>query len=492
MNRYSYKRRSLALLLGLALATGTVQAQATINVQPGFGTLNAALASASANATLVLQRGGLYILDGTFENSIPITLMASAGGTQALPLIIMGVASGGVTPEQVFRPRANLTIRNLRIHGEDELSGLILRIIRISNNNVRVIVENSELNNASQAAFRFDGANAKVYVRNSIISNIGRPSSIDNGRAFDDRGVDVDTILSNNNTYYNITSRVLRDGGGNLNYGEFNHDTFFNIGLHAVSFGSVGAVRTAIFKNNLVINTGAFGKNIPAADNELIELGTATMTTPQATHVEIRNNAFYMDPALTAVQGTPVPIFDARAQAAADANSNVVLTSPVPFFKVPAPPVQVAQAYRQQGGSNCVGNCGTMDVSGEPYNFGYSSSSSVYTAGQGGTQLGSRAWFGIFTTGVDRNDVTGAMALTVAPNPFGTAATVRYRMAEAGAVRLEVFDVLGRHVQERDFGVLAAGDHSLPLDGTGLGAGVYVVRVTAGDAVGTFRVSRTD
>ncbi|HYE59301.1 MAG TPA: T9SS type A sorting domain-containing protein, partial [Rhodothermales bacterium] len=70
--------------------------------------------------------------------------------------------------------------------------------------------------------------------------------------------------------------------------------------------------------------------------------------------------------------------------------------------------------------------------------------------------------------------------------------TVRFRMAETGAVRLEVFDVLGRRVQERDFGVVAAGDHSLPLDGTGLGAGVYVVRVTAGDTVGTFRVSRTD
>lgn len=72
----------------------------------------------------------------------------------------------------------------------------------------------------------------------------------------------------------------------------------------------------------------------------------------------------------------------------------------------------------------------------------------------------------------------GGLTAVVSPNPavFGT--TVRIRASEAQAVRVEVFDALGRRVAVLFDGDVAAGsDRTVPLPGGALPPGVYVVRV---------------
>jgi hypothetical protein len=66
------------------------------------------------------------------------------------------------------------------------------------------------------------------------------------------------------------------------------------------------------------------------------------------------------------------------------------------------------------------------------------------------------------------------------PNPFATTATIRYRLPEATEVRVSVHDVLGRQVATLVDGPQGAGSHEVVLSGSGLAAGVYFVRVTAG------------
>ncbi len=74
-----------------------------------------------------------------------------------------------------------------------------------------------------------------------------------------------------------------------------------------------------------------------------------------------------------------------------------------------------------------------------------------------------------------------AFALTgAAPNPVRASATVRFETPEAAAVRVAVFDVLGREVAVLADGERPAGRHALRLDAARLSAGVYVVRMTAG------------
>ncbi len=77
----------------------------------------------------------------------------------------------------------------------------------------------------------------------------------------------------------------------------------------------------------------------------------------------------------------------------------------------------------------------------------------------------------------------------VYPNPVRGAATVRFATAEAGDVRVAVYDVLGREVALLAEGEREAGTHTARFDGTGLPSGVYLVRVEAGASVEAQRVT---
>lgn len=71
------------------------------------------------------------------------------------------------------------------------------------------------------------------------------------------------------------------------------------------------------------------------------------------------------------------------------------------------------------------------------------------------------------------------------PNPFNPTTTIPFSLAEAGAVRLEVFDVMGRHVATLLDEVRPAGDHSVRWAADGLPSGTYLCRLTAGSQIRT-------
>ena len=66
------------------------------------------------------------------------------------------------------------------------------------------------------------------------------------------------------------------------------------------------------------------------------------------------------------------------------------------------------------------------------------------------------------------------------PNPFNPATTIRFAVPRAGLVRLAVYDVLGRRVDELVDGILDAGWHAVRWDAAGLPSGVYLYRLEAG------------
>lgn len=88
---------------------------------------------------------------------------------------------------------------------------------------------------------------------------------------------------------------------------------------------------------------------------------------------------------------------------------------------------------------------------------------------------------------------TGAEALGLRiTSPVRGRATVSFTLAEAGPVRLSVYDALGREVAVAAEGVRAEGAQSVRLDARSLAPGVYVVRLVAGRvaATRTFTVVR--
>ncbi len=72
------------------------------------------------------------------------------------------------------------------------------------------------------------------------------------------------------------------------------------------------------------------------------------------------------------------------------------------------------------------------------------------------------------------------------PNPFNPVTNISYRLSEAGAVRLEVFDITGRRMATLVDESQLPGSYSVIWDGQQAASGVYIYRITAGNQV-TYR-----
>ncbi len=87
-----------------------------------------------------------------------------------------------------------------------------------------------------------------------------------------------------------------------------------------------------------------------------------------------------------------------------------------------------------------------------------------------------------------------AQIASVAPNPFNPATTIRFRLARAGHAELAVFDARGRLVDGLVDAQTEAGEHAVTWRGCddagrAVGAGVYLVRLSAGDDRCTRRIT---
>ncbi|MEM1041615.1 MAG: 5'-nucleotidase C-terminal domain-containing protein [Bacteroidota bacterium] len=82
-----------------------------------------------------------------------------------------------------------------------------------------------------------------------------------------------------------------------------------------------------------------------------------------------------------------------------------------------------------------------------------------------------------------------AFALTgTYPNPTSSRATVGFDVPQAEAVRVAVYDVLGRQVAVLVDETVEAGRHTAALDASALAGGVYIVRLEAGAFVASGRL----
>jgi hypothetical protein len=79
-------------------------------------------------------------------------------------------------------------------------------------------------------------------------------------------------------------------------------------------------------------------------------------------------------------------------------------------------------------------------------------------------------------------------AVTVSPNPFSGAATIRFALAEPAEVSLAVYDALGRQVARLVDGRLDAGAHAATFGGGALPAGLYLYRLQVGREVAKGRL----
>jgi len=487
----------------LFIVMDTANAQRFVQVPQGFGTLNEAIDGDTTatgertdpNTVYVLQRGGFYILNGTISNRGFHLQIVAEDGDGPRPILQPGVPDGG-SSSAPFRVRGDITLRGLYVTNRDELDGLLTRMLRVSADSVRIVIDDCHLDEDGQAAFRLDNPYNRIFITNSIMSNIGLPISPDNGRGIDDRGNSIDTLVMENNTFYNLTSRVLRKTAGTLNYARINHNTFMNIGQYIFTFDEV---INGSFTNNLVVN-GAFsgretnpegftanfhGIQIRPLGQDLIDAGHTQV-------VNIRNNNFYLDPEIIDVYPDTIevtPIFDDVAQSFIDGagTGNTIIEEAIVFEN--GPPSELIMVDKWWSDRP---NAPGWDNTGAPYDFAYPTTTTSYTASTAGQPLGALNWFDMAVTVDDEPypQVPNEYRLySNYPNPFNPTTNIEFSIPEQVQVTLEIYNVLGQRVATLIAGEMyGPGRHKAVWNGRSqngmlVSSGVYIYRIQAGDFV---------
>lgn len=492
-----YLSKLLLTATVILFASNIAIAQRTVNVEPGLGTLNQAINSDTTasgervdpNTVYVLERGGYYALEGSIQNrGYHLSIVAEEGDGER-PLLVPAAGDGGVS-SRPFRARGDLTLKGLYVTGEDNTGTLNedLRIIRVSENDVRIVIEDCHLDKDGQSGFRIDNSGNRIFITNSIISNIGTTASPDNGRVIDDRGSQIDTLVMENNTFYNITSNVLIDFGGEINYAKINQNTAVNIGKNgAYEFGQVVEL---IFTNNLIIDGAFFGK--PEAANATDPLFVVRVDSLSPTQVDslgeasitINNNNIYRSASINdAYPDTVVaaPFYNPTAEAyiAEAGTENTNISEAVTFTNGPAAPVDVVTSFYETPDASQP----DMPTDGEPFDFEYASSFASYTAGDNGQQLGARTWFGVIVSNERERDSSHPDGFTLNgnyPNPFNPSTNISFNLPEAATVSIDVFSVIGQKVLSIPAQKMSAGaNQNISIDAANLTSGMYIYRVTA-------------
>jgi len=316
-----------------------------------------------------------------------------------------------------------------------------------------------------------------------------------NGRGIDDRGNDIDTIVMENCTFFNLTSRVIRDDGGDINYARINNNTIVNIAQMGITFGRID---TLIMTNNIAVNA-AF---LPKDDDDDWFVFSADSVGGVAPYVVMTNNTAYLDTANIlaylndTITVTPImnPTLVAALVAAGNEddneNWNIEFTDGPPFndsiviynydpawMDGDAPDWVVPDL--PAGGNGLY----HMDVY---YDFGYAHTEAVFGATDG-LQVGDRNWDATWTTGI-RPVMQEGVSLSLYPMPVRNNATISFELKADALVQMEVYSLTGQRVAEVINTQYPAGTHQFNWETSSLGTGMYLLRMKAGNATSTVKM----
>ncbi len=237
---------------------GFAQAERVVPIISGDGVIEQTIdgdvagRAANPNTWYQLERNGYYTIKVPIANSGYHLKIRAASGAGKRPIVrpFAGTA-------RCFTPAGDLTLEGLYINAVDAGGTLKQNSIRTGGANIRITITECQLDRDLQSVLRVESSGTKWFVRRSVISNLGLMAD-NNGRAWDDRGQNVDSVVFEDNIIYNLTGRMTRDGGGLLNYFRFNHNTCVNVFSQPLAMGEV---KEAHVSNNLFVNAGFQGND---------------------------------------------------------------------------------------------------------------------------------------------------------------------------------------------------------------------------------------
>ncbi|MBX2821666.1 MAG: T9SS type A sorting domain-containing protein [Rhodothermaceae bacterium] len=536
----------LVMTVGLFMSLDSY-AQREVVVEQGFGTLNMAIegdtmadgSRVDPETVYILNRGERYLVNGRVTHSGYHLRVRASEGDGPLPIIQQGVRQDGTSDNHSFELNGDFTFENLWLLNHDDGGSKKSRGLIVNEPGITGVLDGCVYEVGTWLGIRINVDDVTMIVKNSVIRNLVRVDDPGNGKFIDPRSNDPALLYFENNTFYNMTSEIVRESGGFYPEFFFNHNTVYNVAALSRNDARVhkSRVMKGTFTNNLFINMAALGDITTDFDffgGEVVDPPDVGALFPLDSlnaedlgfmesdrDVQITNNNFFWDQELVdfyaardTVQLLSIlsPLAEAQVTEGLVTYENNYESDP----GLTAPPeVANAIAYATQWYDNmCVDltltpECDFSTNPGEwdpfvsvaaapwplPEDFTYDVTSESYTGATGGFPLGDLNWFpdkkaeweaagggeGVLVS----NDEFDALPETFTlhgnfPNPFNPTTNIMLDLAAPAVVSVEVYDLLGRNVMTISGQQMQVGaNQTINIDASDIASGIYIYQVNA-------------
>jgi hypothetical protein len=332
--KFNYRFILLAMFAVTMLFSVTqikAQSELIVEWEAADGTVEKnALQSAIANDTerpadrvYKLRKGGFYWLTETIQNNgWALRIVGEEpdpSDPYGNPAVLQMVARGDATVSgKILQGGGDVYLKNLYIVGADD-NGVqtYYQPVEMTGEGYRYTFDNCVFERTNFAAIAVSGKNNDIFITNCKFRNlIGQPSTQQwEGRAIS-IWADQDTVIVENNTFFNIGMTAFQIEGGAANYIRFTHNTIVNLG-RAINTGNWW--KEAYFANNLLVNSFWHGEGF--ADYNLIQNPTREALTTghfgvgalpgkygpeEGRRVVFAKAAAWLDPAFTTYYGDTI------------------------------------------------------------------------------------------------------------------------------------------------------------------------------------------
>lgn len=269
----------------------------------------------------LLKKGGYYWNRETIQNTgYHLRIVGEPAGptTEENPPVLQMVRRDDQTVNQrMITGVSSITLKNLWITGADD-NGVqtAYQPIQIDASDSRFVIDNCVIDRSNFSLIAYTGPNNDIFYTNNKFRNlIGRPST----QQWEGRGVSVwadqDTVIVENNTFFNLEFTAFQMEGGAIKYLRFNHNTMVNIGRN---FATGAWWREAYFANNLIVNGFWHGEgpndyNAAGRDPRQYHAGMfgigplpSKYGPEESRRILLANTASWRDPAFATYYGTDV------------------------------------------------------------------------------------------------------------------------------------------------------------------------------------------
>ncbi len=226
-----------------------------------YGDTVAGGARANMNRVYVLELNGIYWLSDRIENNgFPLKLVGEPytmgdGLHYPAQLQLTDLRQDGTGADtRLITGLHDIELRNLWITGRTNAQGVqtAYQPIQIDAKNSTFVFDNNIIEQSNFAVIAITATGNRIHYYNNKFRNlIGSPST----QQWEGRGIsiwaDQDTVIVENNTFFNLEFAPFQLEGGAAKYIRFNHNTIVNNG-RGINVGNW--FQSAYWVNNLIIN----------------------------------------------------------------------------------------------------------------------------------------------------------------------------------------------------------------------------------------------